>query len=110
LNDIQKSKTKFRQSRPWKDFKKEKYIESGKTDFITGHKLRKMWQLHHRNLDEKKYQNLRGDWFLCCNNLTHKVIHWLWTYYKKDPQIIDRLKSEMEKMAEINGILPISEK
>jgi hypothetical protein len=43
-----------------------------------------------------------NDNFLCCNNLTHKMIHWLWTDYKTDPQIVDRLRAEMEKMAEIN--------
>jgi hypothetical protein len=26
----------------------------------------------------------------------------MYTYYKTDPQIVDRLRAEMEKMAEIN--------
>ena len=74
----------------------------GKVDAITLSKLRKGANLHHRNLNEKEYENLREDWFLPCNNLTHKVIHWLWTYYQKDEGIIDRLKKEMELMKEIN--------
>ena len=49
---------------------------------------------HFLELDENN--------FICCNNLTHKVIHWLYTYYKKDPAIIDRLKAEMEKTVAIN--------
>ena len=63
------------------------------------------WLLPHRlqiNSRWKEYENLREDWFLPCNNLTHKVIHWLWTYYKNDEEIIDRLKAEMEKMKAIN--------
>lgn len=75
---------------------------SGGKDLITLKPLRKGFQIHHMNLDEKQYQNLREDWFLPCNNLTHKVIHWLFTYYQKDEGIIDRLKAEMEKMKEIN--------
>lgn len=102
MNDKQKSKRNFRQSKTWKDFKKKMWEACGKVDGITLHKLRKGANLHHRNLDEKEYENLREDWFLPCNNLTHKVIHWLWTYYKKDERIIDRLKEEMERMKAIN--------
>lgn len=102
MNDIQKSKRKFRQSKRWREFKQKMKESAGKVDVITQKKLYHSWQLHHQNLDEKEYQNLRPDWFLPCNNLTHKVIHWLWTYYQKDEGIIDRLKAEMIKMAEIN--------
>ena len=102
MNDNQKSKRKFRQSKRWKSFKQDMRNRCGKMDAITQKKLYRTWQLHHRNLDEKQYENLKEDWFLPCNNLTHKVIHWLWTYYQKDEQIIDRLKAEMETMKSIN--------
>ena len=102
MNDKQKAKRNFRQSKKWKEFKTVMKEKCGKVDAITKKKLYRTWQLHHRNLDEAEYENLREDWFLCCNNLTHKVIHWLWTYYQKDPAIIDRLKAEMERMKEIN--------
>ena len=102
MNEVQKSKRKFRQSKEWKTFRQKMRIKCGGLDYITGHKLRKGFQVHHQNLSENEYQNLREDWFLCCNNLTHKVVHWLYTYYKKDEAIIDRLKAEMIKMAEIN--------
>ena len=103
MNDKQKSKRNFRQSKTWKDFKKKMWEACGKVDGITLSKLRKGANLHHRNLNEKEYENLREDWFLPCKNLTHKVIHWLWTYYRKDPAIIDRLKAEMELMRKINN-------
>ena len=102
MNDKQKSKRNFRQSKIWKEFKKRMNEKCGKVDAITLSKLRKGANLHHRNLNEKEYENLREDWFLPCNNLTHKVIHWLWTYYKNDEGIINRLKKEMELMKEIN--------
>ena len=97
MNEAQKSKRNFRNSKTWKDFKKKMKAECNGIDKITNHKLRKGWQLHHQCLEEKEYQNLKRG-FLCCNNLTHKVIHWLWTYYQKDPAIIDRLRKEMEIM------------
>ena len=104
MNDKQKSKRKFRQSKEWKTFRNFMKKLSGNKDLITNKPLRKGYQVHHYNLDENKYTELLIDNFLCCNNLTHKVIHWLWTYYQKDPQIIDRLKCAMEKMKEINQL------
>ena len=102
MNDKQKSKRNFRQSKEWKDFRKRMKERCSGIDVITGHKLRKGFQVHHHNLSENEYQNLREDWFLCCNNLTHKVVHWLYTYYQKDEAIIVRLKYEMELMKKIN--------
>lgn len=103
MNDKQKSKRNFRKTERWKSFKAFMKERCGAVDAITLKKLYKTWQLHHRNLDESEYQNLRADWFLPCNNLTHKVLHWLYTYYQKDPQIIYRLRDEMERMKEINS-------
>lgn len=108
VNEAQKKKRNFRQSKEWKTFRQEMKKKCGGLDYITGHKLRKGFQVHHRNLDETKYTELEEDNFICINNLTHKVIHWLWTYYKKDPAIIDRIKKEMIKMAEINGLNKIN--
>jgi len=102
MNDIQKAKRKFRTSKEWKAFRVLMRKLSDNKDAITNKPLRKGYQVHHRNLDETKYAELVIDNFLCCNNLTHKMIHWLFSYYIKDPKIIDRLKSEMELMAKIN--------
>lgn len=101
MNDIQRMKRNFRNTKAFKDHKKKKAIECGKVDKITQKPLRKNFSFHHEDLREENYTVL-NDNFLCCNNLTHKMIHWLWTYYKTDPQIIDRLQAEMIKMAEIN--------
>lgn len=104
MNRAQQSKRNFRKSRRWKDFRRLMYIRSGKTDLITGHRLKKGWQVHHRSLDESKYEVLEECNFICVNNLTHKVIHWLWENYREDESILDRLKDEMERMKEINEI------
>lgn len=101
MNEAQKRKRNFRARKLWKDFKARKKKECGGLDLITLHKLDRRWELHHEDLREENYEKL-NDNFLCCNNLTHKFIHWLYSYFIKDPQIIDRLKAEMIKMAEIN--------
>ena len=101
MNEIQKAKKKFRQSKEFKNHKKNKFIECGGIDKITKHKLRKGWNFHHEDLREENYTIL-NDNFLCCNNLTHKMIQWLWTYYQTDESIIERLAEEMKRMKEIN--------
>ena len=101
MNDIQRMKRNFRNTKAFKEYKNKKAIECGNVDKITKKPLRKNFSFHHEDLLEENYTVL-NDNFLCCNNLTHKMIHWLWTYYKTDPQIIDRLRAEMDKMAEIN--------
>ena len=102
MNEAQKSKRKFRQSKEWKTFRNFMKKLSGNKDLITNKPLRKGFQVHHMDLREENYSILFPDNFICCNNLTHKVIHFLYTYYKTDPQIIDRLREVLEKMKEIN--------
>lgn len=101
MNEIQRIKRNFRNTKAFKQHKAKKKKEFGGLDTITMHKLRKGWSLHHEDLNEEHYKIL-NDYFLPCNNLTHKFIHWLYGYYIKDPQIIDRIKAEMEKMKAIN--------
>ena len=102
MNEVQKLKRKFRQSKEWKSFRNFMKKKSDNKDAITLKPLRKGFQVHHQNLDETKYNELIPEHFICVNNLTHKFIHWCYGYYVKDPAIIDRLKTEMELMAEIN--------
>ena len=102
MNESQKAKRKFRQSKEWKTFRNFMKKLSGNKDLITNKPLRKGFQVHHQNLDETKYNELIPEHFICINNLTHKFIHWCYGYYIKDPAIIDRLKEELEKMVEIN--------
>ena len=101
MTQTQKDKRNFRNSKAFKEHKKKKYLECGGVDKITNSKLRKGWNFHHEDLDEAHYEIL-NDNFLCCNNLTHKFIHWLFCYYLKDETIIDRIKAEMERMKKIN--------
>jgi hypothetical protein len=102
MNETQKAKKKFRQTKEWKNFRKLMFSKSGKVDRITQKPLRKGWQLHHLLLDETRYAELDEENFVCLNNLTHKFVHWCYGYYQKDPAIIDRIRAELEKMKEIN--------
>lgn len=102
MTEEQKKKRNFRQSKKWKEFKKLKKKECGGIDKITQKPLHKFWQLHHEDLDADNYQVL-NDNFICLNNQTHEFIHWCFRYYINDPAIIDRIKTELDKMKKINN-------
>lgn len=101
MNEAQKRKRNFRNRKAWKEFKEKKKKECNGLDLITLHKLGRRWELHHEDLREENYEKL-NDNFLPCNNMTHDFLHWLFRYYQNDSTIIDRIKKEMERMAEIN--------
>lgn len=78
-------------------------MDSKSKDYITGNKLRKGFELHHMDLNPEHYENLDNkENFLCLNKLTHKMLHWLYNYYKNDKKVINRLVEVLERMCEIN--------
>lgn len=102
MTQAQKEKRKFRQSKEWKTFRAYMKMWASKKDLITMKPLYKGFELHHQDLNEAHYRNLIPEHFLPCNKKTHDFIHWLYNYYKTDPEIIDRIKAEMELMQKIN--------
>ena len=102
MTDEQKKKRNFRNSKKWKEFKKQKKAECKGIDYITQKPLHKGFQLHHEDLNSEHYTDL-NDNFLCCNRMTHDFIHWVYRYYKTDKEIIKRLEKEMQKMDYINN-------
>ena len=40
--------------------------------------------------------------FAYLNHETHKVVHYLYTYYRKDKDVIKRLEQMLEEMYQIN--------
>lgn len=103
MNQNQKLKTKFRASKEWKDFRHYMNVKQEGLDFISKTKLRKYANLHHLDLDPEHYQDISNDNnFVYVNNGMHDVIHYLYTYYRKDVSVLDRLKQVLDRMLEIN--------
>lgn len=97
-----KDKTAFRQSKAWKQLRKTKR-ESDCKDALTLKKLSPQFNLHHLDLNPDNYKDLSDpDKFLCLNHNSHDCVHFLWTYYRKDPAILDRLREILERMRQIN--------
>lgn len=90
------TKEEFRKTKEWLDFRDDmKDIQ--KTDQLTLKPLRKGWNLHH--CDPKNYEDLDPIKFECVNKTSHRIIHEIYRYYKRDPEILDRLKGILMKMS-----------
>ena len=102
MSKAQNLKSKFRQSKVWKSFRKKISNKQDNLDPITKSKLRTGFHCHHLDLNSEHYRELIDDNFVCLNKLTHEMIHFAFTYYKKDTQFLDRLKLYLDRMVEIN--------
>lgn len=101
----QKAKKKFRDSKRWKDFRRQMYEQSGRECAVTGYKLTKLWQLHHMSLDEEHYENLNPENFVCLSWNMHKVVHAL--FVKSKPKewrkrVLNLIKI-LKKMEKLNS-------
>lgn len=104
MNKAQQKKTKFRTSAKWKKFRHFKHTQQLGIDPITNKKLLKKANLHHLDLDATHYEDItQPENFVFLNYETHKVIHFLYTYYKKDPLILERFKVYLDKMVDLNS-------
>lgn len=94
-----KHKQKFRTSAKWKKFRaymKKKY----KVDAITGKPLRAGWQLHHLDMSDENYEDLKEENFICLNRNTHKIIHEIFRY--DTDQYLYNMNKYLCKMKELN--------
>lgn len=103
--DNQKWKTKFRATKKWKEFR-DMMKEKQKVDPVTGAKLTKCSNLHHKDLDKDNYTDLSDETkFVFVNQMTHRCIHFLFS--KSNPKQwrkrIEKLIEILEDMERING-------
>lgn len=101
----QKEKNKFRATKKWKSFRDKMRDKQDKKDPVTGQKLTRMANLHHKDLDEDHYEDISNeDNFVFVNQLTHKVIHWFFSKSKPKQwrERWERLKPILEDMEKLN--------
>lgn len=101
MSKSDKIKKTFRDSSTWKKFRHEMVVRD-KVDYISGSRLLKGCQCHHLDLNPENYKNLNPDNFIMLNRNTHTFLHWIWTYYKKDKEILKRIEIVLEKMCNLN--------
>jgi hypothetical protein len=74
---------RFRQTKRWLEFRK-RLIEEQKTDPITGNRLSKTANCHHKLLDYDRYTDLTEENFVILNKNSHDCVHFL--FLKSDPR------------------------
>lgn len=97
-------KQQFRTSKEWKEFRKRKFAEQQK-DPVTGSKLSKMANLHHKDLDETHYTDISDENnFVLVNPKTHATIHFFFSkkYPKQWRKRIEEITKILEDMERIN--------
>ena len=70
-------------------------------DYITGRRLVKGFNVHHLRTDQdsEDYCDIsHEDEFMPLNSYCHKMLHYLFVHYQKDPTVMDRLKEILDKM------------
>ena len=95
-------KAKFRQTKAWKEFRKKIFDKQYGKDIITGKKLYKGYSVHHLDMSAENYDQLIEENFIAINKQTHETIHTLFRYYQKDPTVLDKLKTVLDRMNELN--------
>ena len=108
MNDIQKKKRNFRNSKKWKEFRKKKMLEQKNLDPITETKLSGRFALHHKNLNAENYEDIsKEDDFIAILKETHDSIHWMLRYIKKykDLRVLDNFYNEVVNEAKRNGFI-----
>ena len=96
------AKAKFRQSKEWKEFRKRIFDKQDGKDIITGKKLYKGYNVHHCDMSTENYDKLIEENFIAINKQTHDALHFLFRYYRTDKDILDRLKTILDRMNELN--------
>lgn len=102
LSKDQQIKKKVRDTPEWKQLRIDIQEEYDNKDPITNKKLIKGFNVHHCCMKTEEYDNLDIERFRPHNKKTHDFIHWLFRYYVKDHDILDRIKEELDLMEQLN--------
>ena len=95
-------KSKFRQTKEWKNFRKRIFDKQDGKDIITGKKLYKGFNCHHLDVAVENYDQLIEENFIALNKQTHEALHFLFRYYQNDKDILEKFKEVLDKMVELN--------
>ena len=100
---MKKEYSDFLKTKVWKEFRLKIAERDNKKDFLTGSRLLKGFNCHHFDMNKDNYKNLNEEHFISLNKQSHEVLHFLYRYYQKDPDILLRLKILLDKMNDINN-------
>lgn len=97
-------KDKVRKSKEWLEFR-DNLIKEQKTDPITGKKLQKCCNCHHRDLNVENYDKFSNERQVMLNRQSHAVIHFFYgdeRHLKDWRTMVKNLIKELESMDKFN--------
>ena len=100
MSKLQKAKRSFQASKAWKDFRHKLNIKQKGIDPITGKKLYKGANCHHRHVsaNEEEYGDLSDENdYIMINKSTHQMLHEIYRYWETDPTKLYRIEEELQK-------------
>lgn len=104
MNETQKKKRNLRQTKKWKALRHKMNVLQKGIDVITLKKLTKFCNLHHLDLREANYDSLDDETrFVLLNKHTHEMIHFLYNYWVKDKDILNRIEDLLIMMEEFSN-------
>lgn len=104
MNNEQKVKRAFRNSKRWREFRHKKNVEQGGKCYISGKKLYKAANLHHIDMRFENYQDLsKPENFVYLNKKMHDTVHILYPLYAADKGVLERLKEILDRMVQLNN-------
>ena len=98
-----KLRAKFRGSKAWADFKVKMKVKQHGVCAVSGTRLTKTANLHHKDLDIEHYTDISDDRnFVYLSNTAHEVVHWLFRSGLGWRQVLKNLEAVLEDMERIN--------
>ena len=101
-SEASKIKADFIKTLVWKRWRYTMVDWYNNQDQVTMKKLRKGFNVHHLDMHEENYTILKPELFRPLNKDSHECVHFLFRYYQKDKEILDRLKVILDEMCRLN--------
>ena len=101
---VENLKESFRKSPEWSEFRTRIAELFNHQDYLTGRRLTKGYNVHHLKTgqDVEGYCDISDETkFMPLNRYSHKLLHYVFTYYRKDKSILDRLREVLDRMCEL---------
>ena len=98
LSGDQYKKAMVRKTPEWRQLRTDIVEEYNNKDALTLKPLRLGWNCHHNDMDVNRYDDLSIEKFRPLNKASHELVHTLFRYYEKDPDILERLKAILDEM------------
>lgn len=98
LSGNQYKKAMVRKTPAWKQLRVDINDKYDGKDALTLKKLLLGWNVHHLDSNVDRYDDLTIEKFRPLNKSSHELVHTIYRYYRKDKEVLNRLRDILEEM------------